>query len=60
QNGKVVVQDVCSRYNMNNQGRSFQGNNAKGVVAAGNAGGFRLLQGQDAADASSGEWCSFG
>ncbi|GKC85596.1 hypothetical protein Tco_1141313 [Tanacetum coccineum] len=39
QNGKVVVQDVRGRYNVNNQGRPFQGNNARGVVTAGNAGG---------------------
>ncbi|GJZ01708.1 hypothetical protein Tco_0519669 [Tanacetum coccineum] len=41
QNGKVVVQDVCGRYNVNNQGRPFQRNNARGNVVAGNAGGNR-------------------
>ncbi|GKC15999.1 hypothetical protein Tco_1012781 [Tanacetum coccineum] len=53
ENGRVVVQDVCGRYNANNQGRPFQRNNARVNVVAGNAGGqnrggnvnpgFRLL-----------------
>ncbi|GJV37161.1 hypothetical protein Tco_1409638, partial [Tanacetum coccineum] len=39
QDGRVVVQDVCGRYNANNQGRPFQRNNARGNVVAGNVGG---------------------
>ncbi|GJX99398.1 hypothetical protein Tco_0356417 [Tanacetum coccineum] len=39
QDGRVVVQDVCGRYNANNQGRPFQRNNARGNVKARNAGG---------------------
>ncbi|GJT13497.1 retrovirus-related pol polyprotein from transposon TNT 1-94 [Tanacetum coccineum] len=39
QDGRVVVQDVCGRYNANNQGRPFQRNNARGNVVTGNAGG---------------------
>ncbi|GJS76198.1 retrovirus-related pol polyprotein from transposon TNT 1-94 [Tanacetum coccineum] len=39
QDGRVVVQDVCGRYNANNQGKPFQRNNAKGNVVAGNVGG---------------------
>ncbi|GJR46336.1 hypothetical protein Tco_1314439 [Tanacetum coccineum] len=39
QDGRVVVQDVRGRYNANNQGRSFQRNNARGNVVAGNVGG---------------------
>ncbi|GJR93402.1 retrovirus-related pol polyprotein from transposon TNT 1-94 [Tanacetum coccineum] len=39
QDGRVVVQDVQRRYNVNNQGRPFQRNNARGNVVAGNAGG---------------------
>ncbi|GKF00039.1 hypothetical protein Tco_0023389, partial [Tanacetum coccineum] len=39
QDGRVVVQDVRGRYNVNNQGRPFQRNNARGNVVAGNAGG---------------------
>ncbi|GJR65760.1 hypothetical protein Tco_0011825 [Tanacetum coccineum] len=39
QDGRVVVQDVCGRYNVNNQGRPFQRNNARGNVVAGNTGG---------------------
>ncbi|GJT21810.1 hypothetical protein Tco_0891747 [Tanacetum coccineum] len=34
----VVVQDARGRYNANNHGRSFQRNNARGNVVAGNAG----------------------
>ncbi|GKB19102.1 hypothetical protein Tco_0853025, partial [Tanacetum coccineum] len=70
QDGRVVVQDVRGRYNANNQGTPFQRNNARGNVVAGNIGGqnrggiinpgFRLLQGQDATNASLGEWCSTG
>ncbi|GKD49717.1 retrovirus-related pol polyprotein from transposon TNT 1-94 [Tanacetum coccineum] len=60
QDGRVVVQDVRGRYNANNQGRPFQRNNARGNIGAGNAGGFRLLQGQYATYASPGEWCSTG
>ncbi|GKG25412.1 integrase, catalytic region, zinc finger, CCHC-type containing protein, partial [Tanacetum coccineum] len=37
--GGVVVQDVRGRYNANNQGRTFQRNNARGNVVAGNVGG---------------------
>ncbi|GJY94003.1 hypothetical protein Tco_0509785, partial [Tanacetum coccineum] len=36
--GKVVVQDVCGRYNANNQGRPFQRNNTRGNGIAGNVG----------------------
>ncbi|GJZ58800.1 retrovirus-related pol polyprotein from transposon TNT 1-94 [Tanacetum coccineum] len=36
---RVVVQDVRGRYNVNNQGRPFQRNNARGNVVAGNVGG---------------------
>ncbi|GJR58469.1 hypothetical protein Tco_1500631 [Tanacetum coccineum] len=32
QDGRVVIQDVCGRYNANNQGRPFQRNNARGNV----------------------------
>ncbi|GJT13907.1 hypothetical protein Tco_0860949 [Tanacetum coccineum] len=39
QEGRVVVQDVRGRYNVNNQGRPFQRNNARGNVVAGNARG---------------------
>ncbi|GJT45784.1 retrovirus-related pol polyprotein from transposon TNT 1-94 [Tanacetum coccineum] len=39
QDGRVVVQDVRGRYNVNNQGRPFQRNNARGNVVAGNVGG---------------------
>ncbi|GJW88356.1 hypothetical protein Tco_0163696, partial [Tanacetum coccineum] len=39
QNDRVVVQDVRGRYNANNQGRPFQRNNMRGVVAAENSGG---------------------
>ncbi|GJV49813.1 retrovirus-related pol polyprotein from transposon TNT 1-94 [Tanacetum coccineum] len=39
QDGRVVVQDVRGRYNVNNQGRPFQRNNARGVVGTGNEGG---------------------
>ncbi|GJR66520.1 retrovirus-related pol polyprotein from transposon TNT 1-94 [Tanacetum coccineum] len=39
QDDRVVVQDVRGRYNVNNQGRPFQRNNARGNVVAGNAGG---------------------
>ncbi|GJT68704.1 retrovirus-related pol polyprotein from transposon TNT 1-94 [Tanacetum coccineum] len=39
QDDRVVVQDVRDRYNVNNQGRPFQRNNARGNVVAGNAGG---------------------
>ncbi|GJW83555.1 retrovirus-related pol polyprotein from transposon TNT 1-94 [Tanacetum coccineum] len=39
QERRVVVQDVRGRYNVNNQGRPFQRNNARGNVVAGNAGG---------------------
>ncbi|GKF45839.1 hypothetical protein Tco_0135641 [Tanacetum coccineum] len=37
QDGRVMVQDVRGRYNVNNQGRPFQRNNARGNVVAGNA-----------------------
>ncbi|GJT86903.1 hypothetical protein Tco_1068620, partial [Tanacetum coccineum] len=39
QDGRVVVQDVRGRYNVNNQGRPFQRNNARGNVVAGNVRG---------------------
>ncbi|GKB62496.1 hypothetical protein Tco_0918682 [Tanacetum coccineum] len=39
QDDRVVVQDVRGRYNVNNQGRPFQRNNASGNVVAGNVGG---------------------
>ncbi|GKF66906.1 retrovirus-related pol polyprotein from transposon TNT 1-94, partial [Tanacetum coccineum] len=39
QDGRVVVQDVRRRYNINNQGRPFQRNNTRGNVVTGNAGG---------------------
>ncbi|GJT58226.1 retrovirus-related pol polyprotein from transposon TNT 1-94 [Tanacetum coccineum] len=39
QDGRVVVQDVRGRYNVNNQGRPFQRNNAREVVGTGNVGG---------------------
>ncbi|GKB44846.1 copia protein [Tanacetum coccineum] len=39
QDSRVVVQDVRGRYNVNNQGRPFQRNNARGNVVAGNVGG---------------------
>ncbi|GJU23622.1 hypothetical protein Tco_1156964 [Tanacetum coccineum] len=38
-NEKVVVQDVRGRYNVNNQGRPFQRNNARGNGVARNVGG---------------------
>ncbi|GJU99235.1 hypothetical protein Tco_1328506 [Tanacetum coccineum] len=38
QDGRVVVQDVCGKYNANNQGRPFQRNNARGNVVTGNVG----------------------
>ncbi|GKA60878.1 hypothetical protein Tco_0760285 [Tanacetum coccineum] len=38
QDDRVVVQDVRDRYNVNNQGRPFQRNNARGNVVAGNVG----------------------
>ncbi|GJW17747.1 hypothetical protein Tco_0025183 [Tanacetum coccineum] len=66
QDGKVVVQDVRGRYNATNQGRPFQRNNARGNGVAGNVGAqnrggminpgqakpIKLLQGQDATNAS--------
>ncbi|GJT72558.1 retrovirus-related pol polyprotein from transposon TNT 1-94 [Tanacetum coccineum] len=39
QDDRVVVQDVHGRYNVNNQGRPFQRNYARGVVGTGNVGG---------------------
>ncbi|GJV92251.1 hypothetical protein Tco_1540064 [Tanacetum coccineum] len=39
QDDRVVVQDVRGRYNVNNQGRPFQRNNARGNVEARNVGG---------------------
>ncbi|GKF69816.1 hypothetical protein Tco_0202873, partial [Tanacetum coccineum] len=39
QDGRVVVQDIRGRYNVNNQGRPFQRNNTRGNVLTGNAGG---------------------
>ncbi|GJR39692.1 retrovirus-related pol polyprotein from transposon TNT 1-94 [Tanacetum coccineum] len=39
QDDRVVVQDVRDRYNVNNQGRPFQRNNARENVVAGNVGG---------------------
>ncbi|GJW68100.1 hypothetical protein Tco_0122524 [Tanacetum coccineum] len=39
QDDRVVVQDVRDRYNVNNQGRQFQRNNARGNIVAGNVGG---------------------
>ncbi|GJT86778.1 retrovirus-related pol polyprotein from transposon TNT 1-94 [Tanacetum coccineum] len=39
QDDRVVVQDVRDRYNVNNQGRPFQRNNARGNIVAGNVGG---------------------
>ncbi|GJV28372.1 hypothetical protein Tco_1384820 [Tanacetum coccineum] len=33
QSGRVVVQDVRGRFNANDQGRTFQGNNARGHIA---------------------------
>ncbi|GJX70340.1 retrovirus-related pol polyprotein from transposon TNT 1-94 [Tanacetum coccineum] len=54
QDDRVVVQDVRDRYNVNNQGRPFQRNNARGNVVAGNVGGQNrirdYIQRQDAAD----------
>ncbi|GJY26613.1 retrovirus-related pol polyprotein from transposon TNT 1-94 [Tanacetum coccineum] len=40
QDDRVVVQDVRDRYNVNNQGRPFQRNNARGNIVAGNVGGI--------------------
>ncbi|GJS97215.1 hypothetical protein Tco_0804183 [Tanacetum coccineum] len=40
QDDRVVVQDVHGRYNVNNQGRPFQRNYARGVVGTGNMGGI--------------------
>ncbi|GKA97055.1 hypothetical protein Tco_0824949 [Tanacetum coccineum] len=74
QDGRVVVQDIRGRYNANNQGKPFQRNNARGNVVVGSVGGLnrggiinprpakpiKLLQGQDTANASPGEWCSTG
>ncbi|GJX01072.1 retrovirus-related pol polyprotein from transposon TNT 1-94 [Tanacetum coccineum] len=58
QDGRVMVQDVRGRYNANNQGKPFQRNNARGNnwTKAKVTSRFRLLQGQDAANASPGEW----
>ncbi|GJY54629.1 retrovirus-related pol polyprotein from transposon TNT 1-94 [Tanacetum coccineum] len=39
QDDKVVIQDVRDRYNVNNQGRLFQRNNARGNVVAENVRG---------------------
>ncbi|GJX03243.1 hypothetical protein Tco_0189159 [Tanacetum coccineum] len=39
QDDRVVVQVVLGRYNVNNQGRPFQRNYARGVVGTGNVGG---------------------
>ncbi|GKB29303.1 hypothetical protein Tco_0868704 [Tanacetum coccineum] len=39
QDDRVVVQDVHDRYNVNNQGRPFQRNNARGNGVARNVGG---------------------
>ncbi|GKC15651.1 retrovirus-related pol polyprotein from transposon TNT 1-94 [Tanacetum coccineum] len=39
QDDRVVIQDVRGRYNVNNQGRPFQRNNAREVVRTGNVGG---------------------
>ncbi|GJT24048.1 retrovirus-related pol polyprotein from transposon TNT 1-94 [Tanacetum coccineum] len=39
QDDRVVVQDVCGRYNVNNPGIPFQRNNARGVVGTGNVRG---------------------
>nr|GEW88816.1 integrase, catalytic region, zinc finger, CCHC-type, peptidase aspartic, catalytic [Tanacetum cinerariifolium] len=38
QDERVIVQDLRGRYNVNNQRRRFQRNNAKGFVETGNAG----------------------
>ncbi|GKG00312.1 retrovirus-related pol polyprotein from transposon TNT 1-94, partial [Tanacetum coccineum] len=40
QDNRVVVQDVCGKYNANNQGKPFQRNNTRGNVVAGNVGGL--------------------
>ncbi|GJX40137.1 hypothetical protein Tco_0255127 [Tanacetum coccineum] len=40
QDDRVVVQHVRGRYNVNNQGRPFQRNYARGVVRTGNVGGI--------------------
>ncbi|GKC77166.1 hypothetical protein Tco_1127940 [Tanacetum coccineum] len=53
QNGRVVVQNVQGRQNR------VQGNNARGVVAAGN-GGAQNRAGKDVADASLRKWSRFG
>ncbi|GJU68098.1 hypothetical protein Tco_1254357 [Tanacetum coccineum] len=42
---RVVVQDVCDRYNVNNQVRHFRGTNARGNVVAGNVGGQNRVEG---------------
>ncbi|GJX21070.1 hypothetical protein Tco_0223747 [Tanacetum coccineum] len=63
---KAMVQDVRGRYNATNQGRPFQRNNPRGNGVAGNVGAqnrggminpgqakpIKLLQGQDATNAS--------
>ncbi|GJY73494.1 putative ribonuclease H-like domain-containing protein [Tanacetum coccineum] len=43
QDDRVVVQDVRGRYNVNNQGRPFQRNYARGVVGTGNVGGQNIV-----------------
>ncbi|GKG21691.1 hypothetical protein Tco_0384286, partial [Tanacetum coccineum] len=65
QDGKVVVQDIRGRYSGTNQGRTFnQGRpfqknnvgaqNRGGMINPGQAKPIKLLQGQDATNASSG------
>ncbi|GJV71226.1 hypothetical protein Tco_1491221, partial [Tanacetum coccineum] len=49
QDDRVVVQDVRDRYNVNNQGRPFQRNNARGNVVAGNVGGQNRVDVDDLA-----------
>ncbi|GJW24347.1 hypothetical protein Tco_0038158 [Tanacetum coccineum] len=50
QDGRVVVQDIRGRYKVNNQGRPFQRNNARGNVVAGNAGGEQVTNFDDDVD----------
>ncbi|GJU57192.1 hypothetical protein Tco_1234958 [Tanacetum coccineum] len=50
QDDRVVVQDVRGRYNVNNHGRPFQRNNARGVVGTGNVGGEQVTNFDDDVD----------
>ncbi|GJR08406.1 hypothetical protein Tco_0033690 [Tanacetum coccineum] len=47
QDDRVVVQDVRDRYNVNNQGRPFQRNNARENVVAGNVGGQKQIMDEE-------------